>query len=186
MVKHGRGPGQYQQTSKKIYGHGGRKSKAKIMLAIQLQVPATTVLQRFSILNSTGVGAGMPNTYPSTVGGLRWSFELSTVSDATGTLTGSINWGIIVQRGSNTTWAIQNPVAAGTASQVNAMFTGCTPADVMVFGSRSFSATSTNELIEGSSKTMRKINTGDSLWLAVVGSGTAVAFQGTLQFFNMV
>lgn len=77
--------------------------------------------------------------------------------------------------------------APGAASGVNDFITGTTNTDVLVFGTlEALTSTQTKSMVEGATKTMRKLNKGDKLILAVRASSAVAIMTGSVQFFTMV
>lgn len=103
-------------------------------------------------------------TFPGTLTGLRWNIAL------TSTATGTVQWVIV---------KVRDGLAAGGIPALGALATMYSPeVDVMAFGliPALASASWTHPVIEGSTKTMRRMNKGDQLILVVAFGAIGAGF----------
>ncbi len=111
-------------------------------------------------------------TFPATITGLRWS--LSFLQDA-GTAEGEIYWALIVVRDglSASTIATSDTAAFYEPEQ-----------DVLAFGVTMYDNNTESKIMEGATKTMRKLKGGDQLVFISKGVATdTAAVRGVVQFF---
>jgi len=112
-------------------------------------------------------------TFPNTLTGLRWDFAAS--QDA-GTGDATFNWAIIIVRDGE----LADTMSRTDAAQFYRPETLC-----LVWGFGMIDNHSIPAHISGSTKTMRKMMTGDSLRIIYVGSTTnTIRFTGAVQFFQ--
>ncbi len=117
-------------------------------------------------------------TFPCTIVGLRWNF--SAAQDA-GTAAVNLFWAIVVVREGNTANALSKTDAATMYSPEE---------NVMTFGVGQFEPGAGTEKVyntikwDDSTKSMRKLQGGDSLQFIVVAAATnTVSLAGCVQFF---
>ena len=113
-------------------------------------------------------------TFPCTITGLRWGMS---VLQAAGTSQCEGSWAIVVEREGNVvdTLAITDSTSFYDPEQ-----------NVLAFGVWLIENNSETKQFEGSTKTMRKMQTGDTLQLLVKGVATETStIRGVIQFFCM-
>lgn len=111
-------------------------------------------------------------TFPGTITGLRWSLCFTA-----GTLTGfgQIRWAIIVLP-QNTTASTINVGSGGSLYDPEQM--------VLAFGTYGSSSTGDTWVVEGQTKSMRKLKAGDKLQFIAFGTASQpITVSGTVQFF---
>lgn len=161
---------QYSQQGNPMYKERGtKKSKAKKIMIIGLPTAAANQTAYAQLIS--------PTTYPLTIGGLRWNLALQ--------VTGTVNWAIVVMRGNvNPGNSLITPpsIVAGSGQFVN----GIDTRDVMVFGTTLRGNADESPQQEGSSKTMRKLNIGDTVSIVMSCNNHPNTLVGSVQFFTMV
>ncbi len=135
---------------------------------ININITNGGATQRTTILKTT--------TFPCTVVGLRWSLTFFNVLATGGEF---FHWVVVVVPDG----VAVSPIGTGNAADLY------TPEQhVLAFGVIGLDANEEGSMllqnIEGSTKTMRKLKTGDVLMFTVLGvNGTAGIIKGTIQFF---
>lgn len=118
-------------------------------------------------------------TFPGTITGLRWDFNVTRSGGTTNT-TGNYGWAIVVTPAGTTTstLAIGNTSSLYDPEQMVLAFGGgCT------FNGAA-GASNNNTMYAGSTKAMRKLKTGDTLDFIVFGTATERHdLSGAVQFF---
>ncbi len=114
-------------------------------------------------------------TFPCTIVGLRWDFSIRSITAANDNVT----WILCI---------VRNGVTANTISQSNGADIWTPEQDIMAFGNMSVLSTAAESSeafhIQGTTKTMRKIQPGDILAFISFGSIVNGAIvQGAVQFF---
>ncbi len=132
-------------------------------------------VSKYGIANSQVTTVLTTATFPCTIVGLRWDMHM--VQDV-GTGLASLVWSIVVVKSGNSTPAF----SVGDAG------TFMVPEEnVLVYGtflSTGVDGESIGQHISGSTKSMRKLQGGDVLLIALQGVATnTVAFRGNIQFF---
>ena len=111
-------------------------------------------------------------TFPCTITGLRWS--LAITQDA-GAGTAFIHWAIILVKAGVT----QDTLAITDGASFFDPETNC-----LVFGAATIANNVDSKIMEGSTKTMRKMQGGDALVFVAKGSATNTSrIDGVIQFF---
>lgn len=146
-----------------------------------MNVPrAKSLSKRLIVVSKSAVNATQQNTtlftctFPCTIVGLRW--EIDTIGDTT--TPGHNFWVIQVVKQGNTppTIAVSDAADLVTPEQ-----------NVMAFGVRLDDADSKSGPDDGMIKTMRKLQTGDTLIFSVVGQATQTStLRGIIQFFTKI
>lgn len=164
-MKRGRASqGQIQRRTK-------RPIDKKLMV---VQLNNIVALQQGLTLTAGGNGA----VFPGTLTGIRWSLSVVRTAYSVGTLS-FMNWAIVV-------------VPAGTAVSQLALGNGNSMYDpeqhVLAFGTAHFienaRSTVNTRYFEGSTKSMRKLKSGDNLMIIAFGTATeACSLFGTIQWF---
>ncbi len=145
-----------------------RRSKRPIAKNIISILLATVSTQVNTVL--------VTNTFPCTITGLRW--DIGAVSDA-GTVNGTCSWAIVKV---NDGQAVQN-IQGGNGTE----FYSPEP-DVMAFGRTVMTPANQATTVQwtGSTKSMRKMQGGDTLQFICAGESTnTVEVHGAIQFFCM-
>ena len=117
-------------------------------------------------------------TFPCTITGLRWELAFINQSGTAGIT--ALHWVIAI---------VREGVVAATIG-ITELATLFTPEEnVMAFGVHQFDQNGGNEpsiQVSGSTKTMRKLQTGDTLQLLMLGTATNLQkLRGVVQFFCM-
>lgn len=112
-------------------------------------------------------------TYPCTITGIRWEFNF--VQDAgTGIAEGA--WVLTINRESG-----NNP---NTISLTNQTTMYAPEQDVLAWGTWAIDNNTQTVTTSGTTKTMRKLMTGDVIWVSLKGVDTnTTQYTGALQFF---
>ena len=136
--------------------------------------------KRLIVIGKTGVDATQVSTllstaaFPCTITGLRWDL---TVRQDAGTVAAGYAWAIVV---------VRETVTADLMTLTDAATFFAPEENVLAFGIGDVVITSESRQWVGSTKTMRKLQTGDSLkWIGVGGTTNTTAFRGCIQFFCM-
>lgn len=154
----------------------GRSNRVPTRAARRAVNKELIVVQKAAIVNVQVATVIKPGAgFPSTLTGLRWSLQF--IRDA-GALLSSVRWAIVV---------VPDGAGASTMSFTDTNTLYQPEQNVLAFGQAvGVGAGAIVNLMDGTTKTMRKLRVGDQVHLLLLGSVAVESWTctGTVQFFE--